>query len=89
MRVERAKIFVANFSYLFGYSGTLHACCAGWCGGDVARGWMPGLVCKFSPACTYSAWPEPHGVSHLQRFQQKDVSTRAGCINRVLRSTSR
>jgi len=28
-------------------------------------------------------------VSRLQRFQQKDVSTRAGCINQVLRSTSR
>lgn len=87
--IERAKIFVNNFSYLFGYSCALHACCAGWCRREVARGWMLGLGCKFSPACTYSAWPEPDGVSHLQRFQQKDVLTRAGCINRVLRSTSR
>lgn len=87
MQVERAKIFVANFSYLFGYSGVLHACCAGWCGREVARNWMPGLVLKFIPACTYSAWPEPHGTSRLQRFQLTDVSTRTGCINRVASPT--
>jgi hypothetical protein len=32
---------------------------------------MPGLVCTFIPACTYSAWPETHGARRLQRFQQK------------------
>jgi len=30
-----------------------------------------------------------HAPSGLQPFQQKDVSTRPGCINRVLRSTLR
>jgi hypothetical protein len=33
--------------------------------------------------------PESHGASGLQEFHQKDVSTVPGCINRVLRSTSR
>jgi hypothetical protein len=32
------KRFVANYSYLFGYSWALHACCAGWCGeGQAAK----------------------------------------------------
>jgi hypothetical protein len=83
VRIEGANLFVANFSYLFGYSYELHTCGAEWYGREVARGWMPGLICKFIPACTYSAWPETHGANRLQRFQQKDVSTRAGCINRV------
>jgi hypothetical protein len=33
--------------------------------------------------------PESHGASGLQAFQQEDVSTVPGCINRVFRSTSR
>jgi hypothetical protein len=37
--MDRAKIFVANFSYFIGYSWVLQACCAGWCGRKVARGW--------------------------------------------------
>lgn len=89
MGVYAQRHFVANFSYLFGYSWAFHTCCAGWRGGDVARGWVGGLGCKFIPACTYSARPEPRGLGRLQRFQQNDVSTRAGCINRILRSTLR
>jgi hypothetical protein len=49
---------------------------------------MPGFVFTFIPAYADSTWPETHGASRLQRFQQKDVSTRTGCINRVLRTTS-
>jgi hypothetical protein len=33
--------------------------------------------------------PESHGASGLQAFHQKDVSTLSGCINWVLRPTSR
>jgi hypothetical protein len=33
--------------------------------------------------------PASHGASGLQAFHKKDVSTVPGCINRVLRSTSR
>jgi hypothetical protein len=41
---------IAKFLYLFWYSVTFRTCCAGWCGGDVARDWMPDLGCRFIPA---------------------------------------
>jgi hypothetical protein len=44
MGVYAQRQFVANFSYLFGYSVALHACCAGSCGRKVARtGFLFGL----------------------------------------------
>jgi hypothetical protein len=60
MGVYTQRYFVTNFSYLFGYSVALRACCARWCGGEVARGLVKGLGCKFIPACKYSAWSESH-----------------------------
>ena len=58
-------------------------------GGKLRGAWLSGWVCLFTPACKYSNWSETHGTSRLQRVQQKDVSTRAWCINLVLRFTSR
>lgn len=51
---------------------------------------MPGLGCKFIPACKLNAWPETHGASCLQRFQQRDVCIDSVRMYRqVLRSTLR
>ncbi len=40
MEVYTQRLHVANFSYLFGCIMP-HACFAGWCGGEIVRGWMP------------------------------------------------
>jgi hypothetical protein len=71
MRIDHAKNFVANYSYLFRYSGAIHPCCAEARGREVARDCVSGLVCKFISACAKSACLKPMTQAACNDFNKR------------------